>query len=220
MVKPYHKNPRKISDVQLEQLEQWLSELGDLSGIVHNIRTDEIIGGNQRNRIFDLEQCEIEIEQELESPDDQGTVALGYIVWNDHRYTYRRVDWDDRTAEQANIVANKSGGDWDWETLIESFDLSDLLEWGFSEFELHVGAYGDTSTDRDGQGVHSTWDQVKGADAGRVIIGEIETKLPQEVIDSLIGLLTSEYETNDRPIFETLETVMVAGIRAFEASDC
>ena len=32
--KAYHKNPRKISDIDLENLELWMKELGDLSGIV------------------------------------------------------------------------------------------------------------------------------------------------------------------------------------------
>ncbi len=37
MPKPYRKNPRKITQKQLENLESTLAELGDLSGIVHDM---------------------------------------------------------------------------------------------------------------------------------------------------------------------------------------
>ena len=47
-MKQYHKNPRKITDAQKKALERDLKELGDLSGIVHDVNSDEIIGGNQR----------------------------------------------------------------------------------------------------------------------------------------------------------------------------
>ncbi|MDO8671682.1 MAG: hypothetical protein Q7O66_09665, partial [Dehalococcoidia bacterium] len=45
-----------------------------------------------------------------------------------------------------------------------------------------IGAFGDTSTDRDGQGVSSTWDQVGTSDNQKVIIGDIETRLPADVV--------------------------------------
>jgi len=35
-VKPYHKNPRTITDREQADLAKWLDELGDLSGIVHD----------------------------------------------------------------------------------------------------------------------------------------------------------------------------------------
>lgn len=79
-----------------------------------------------------------------------------------------------------------------------------------------VDPFGDVSTDRQGQGVSSTWDQVKSAQTDRVIIGSIESRLPQDVIALLVDLLEREYEQNSRPVFETLEAVIVAGVRAFE----
>jgi len=50
--KRYHKNPRKISDKQLKEMEAWMEELGDLSGIVVDLNSNEIIGGNQRSKII------------------------------------------------------------------------------------------------------------------------------------------------------------------------
>lgn len=51
-MKPYHKNPRQITKKKLERLQDTLKRLGDLGGIVHNLETDEIVGGNQRMAIF------------------------------------------------------------------------------------------------------------------------------------------------------------------------
>lgn len=45
-MKAYHKNPRRITGKQVDDLADSLTDLGDLSGIVHDLETDEIIGGN------------------------------------------------------------------------------------------------------------------------------------------------------------------------------
>lgn len=137
-MKFYHKNPRQITRDQYGSLEQWLRELGDLGGIIHNIPTDEIISANQRCRIIDVNQCEIILDVEYDEPDEQGTVAWGYVLWEGHRYSYRAVVWDEKTCEQANIVANKAGGEWDWDILANEWDIDDLLEWGFDASELGI----------------------------------------------------------------------------------
>lgn len=86
--------------------------------------------------------------------------------------------------------------------------------------ELAEGAtpFGNTSTDRDGQGVGSTWDQVQSTDNCKVVIGDIETRLTAEVVDGLRRLLEERYEMNRTPIYETLEAVIVAGVRTVENS--
>ena len=84
-MKQYHKNPRTISDDDLADLRRWLEELGDLSGIVHDLNSDEIIGGNQRGRVFDINQCEIVLVDGPHEPDGQGTVAHGFVVWQGAR---------------------------------------------------------------------------------------------------------------------------------------
>ena len=138
-MKYYSKNPRTINKRQFTDLEKWLRELGDLSGIVHDLNSDEIISGNQRGRVFDINSCKIVLTEELDEPDAQGTVAMGYVMWNGQRYGYRAVRWTPRQAEQANIVANKAGGEWDWDILANQFDVPDLLDWGFTEFDLQMG---------------------------------------------------------------------------------
>src|SRR5919108_582439 len=135
-MKSYAKNPRKISEQQLQELESFLRELGDLSGIVHDLNSDQIIGGNQRSKVFNINDCEIIIEHKLKRPDSQGTVALGYVIWEKKRYSYRQVRWTKKQCEKANIIANKAGGDWDEELLAEFFKEADLLKWGFTDDEL------------------------------------------------------------------------------------
>jgi hypothetical protein len=51
------------------------------------------------------------------------------------------VMWDERTAEEANIRANKAGGSWDWDSLANGFDVPDLLEWGFNKIELGIDLF-------------------------------------------------------------------------------
>lgn len=135
-MKPYHKNPRRISDDDLADLRRWLAELGDLSGIVHDLNSDEIIGGNQRGRVFAINECEIDLVDGPHEPDEQGTVAHGFVVWQGKRYAYRQVRWTPRQCEKANIVANKAGGDWDAVILAAEFAAADLVEWGFKDGEL------------------------------------------------------------------------------------
>jgi hypothetical protein len=134
----YHKNPRTITKKQFADLQDSLRRLGDLSGVVHDLTTDEIVGGNQRMDVFDLKTCQIEITERFDQPDAQGTVARGWVIWQGHRYTYRAVMWDEKTREEANIRANKAGGSWDMDVLANQFEIPDLIEWGFAPYELGI----------------------------------------------------------------------------------
>jgi len=138
-LKQYHKNPRRIKEQDFKNLQQWLGELGDLSGVVHDLNSDEIITGNQRGRVFDVGACQIEMISRLDEPDEQGTVGLGFIVWQGKRYNYRQVRWSPGQCEKANIIANKAGGEWDMDLLANEFDLGDLIDWGFDDFDLGMG---------------------------------------------------------------------------------
>jgi len=140
-MKLYHKNPRQITERQFTDLRRWLRELGDLSGIVHDLNSDEVIGGNQRARVFDVNQCEVTLTEGPHEPDEQGTVALGYVTWEGKRYGYRQVRWTEEQAAKANVVANKAGGGWDWDVLANEFEVGDLLEWGFDEAELGMAGF-------------------------------------------------------------------------------
>lgn len=137
-MKPYHKNPRCITDKQLLDLKTTLQELGDINGVVHDINTNEIIGGNQRSKVFDVNTCKITITKKYIKPSRTGTVAEGYITWQGERYSYRRVNWTAEQCMQACVIANKAGGDWDWDVLVDDFQAGDLKNWGFADKELKI----------------------------------------------------------------------------------
>ena len=151
-MKLYHKNPRQITEKQFNDLDEWLSELGDLSGIVHDLNSDEVIGGNQRSRVFDINKCEIVLTDELEEPDEQGTVAHGYVIWKGKKYAYRQVRWDDKQCEKANIVSNKGGGSMDFDILANEFEVDDLLDWGFKGYEIGIAGE-DIDFDKEWEGM-------------------------------------------------------------------
>ena len=134
-MKQYNKNPRKITPAELEALRQNIVELGDLSGIVHEAQSDEIIGGNQRSKIININKCKIEIVTEFPEPDSQGTIAIGYVIWSGQKLNYRKVIWNEAQRERANITANKLGGSFDL-TILKHFNEKDLLKWGFKDEEL------------------------------------------------------------------------------------
>lgn len=125
-------NPRKITDKQLSYLKKSLKEFGDLSGIIFNRRTGNVIGGHQRLKCLP-EDAKIE-KNDLKTPTKTGTVAHGFIIIEDEKYTYREVDWDDATEKMANIAANKHGGNWDDEKL--SLILHELSEMPIFDLDL------------------------------------------------------------------------------------
>ena len=140
-MKDYSKNPRQITDKQHGDLKTWLAELGDLSGIVHDLNTDEVISGNMRSHVFVPDKCDIVFFEQLDEPDDQGTVAHSYIIWQGKKNSYRQVRWTAEQCEKANIIANKAGGSFDFDKLANEFDINDLMEWGFTEFDLGIAEF-------------------------------------------------------------------------------
>ena len=130
MAKEYHKNPRKITTQEMQMIKDNLLELGDISMIVHDLNSDEIIGGNQRSKIINFNECEIVITESYSEPDDQGTVAWGYVVWQGMRIQYRQVRWTAEQCEKANITANSLSGTWDKDILLAEWnDVPGLEQW-------------------------------------------------------------------------------------------
>lgn len=120
-------NPRTITDERLRMLSSSMKEFGDLSGIVKNIRTGNLVGGHQRVKVFDPDWPIIPSEHH----DDSGTVAMGYIETPYGRWSYREVDWDENREKMANIAANKHGGEFDLPKLagvLEEIELQDHEE--------------------------------------------------------------------------------------------
>lgn len=138
-LKPYHKNPRILKEDKAKLLFDSLEDFGDLSGIVVNRLTGEVIGGNQRTNFFKMKDAKIVLTEEFEKATKQGTVATGYVIFSGERYSVRIVEWDAKRAERANILANKVSGEFNYEILANEFDQEMLLESGFTAGELGFG---------------------------------------------------------------------------------
>lgn len=123
---PNPKNPRTITKAKLEMLTKSLATHGDLSGIVYNKKSKQLVGGHQRKDISDPE-TDIVITKRLKKPTKTGTIAEGYVLIDGEKYSYREVWWDAKQEKAANIAANKGAGEWDMPQLAEWMkELSDF----------------------------------------------------------------------------------------------
>lgn len=121
------KNPRKIDKHDFESLVNAMKQFGDLSGIVFNVRSGQLVGGHQRTQAFKKlgGQNEVVITDRFETPNEQGTTAVGYIGYGSERFSYREVDWDLDREKAANIAANRIQGQFDLDLLSElTYELS------------------------------------------------------------------------------------------------
>ncbi len=131
-------NPRQISQAEYARLQADLVRFGDLSGVVHNVRTGNLACGNQRFSALDLAALEPVITERYAEPTRTGTLAEGYFIQHGERFTYRQVDWDLETENHACVAANRDGGRWDWAgELLLNTDAELLGDWGFDEEYLH-----------------------------------------------------------------------------------
>jgi hypothetical protein len=153
------KNPRRISKQDFESLKKSIQEFGDLSGIVFNIQTKQLVGGHQRVQAFKhLKGASVHIIERLETANAKGTVAVGYVTMGDERYAYREVDWDANRELAANIAANRISGEWDLDLLAEAnYELfendKDLLALtGQSDDEISKLLNNVSATDQDDKG--------------------------------------------------------------------
>ena len=92
-------NPREITEKSFEGLKFSIDEFGDLSGIVFNLNTGNLVAGHQRKKGLlekygDLEIIRINNE-------------YGYIETPDkNRFSVRFVEWDLIKEKAANLAAN------------------------------------------------------------------------------------------------------------------
>ena len=135
-LRAYDKNPRKMRRDDFEMLQKSLEEFGDLSGVIFNRRTGNLVGGHQRTNHFRSKKAEITLTEEFEAPSKAGTVATGFVVVDGEKYAYREVDWDEEQEARANILANKVSADWDYDILANAFSSETLMESGWTSDEL------------------------------------------------------------------------------------
>ena len=111
-IKPYGKNPRIIKGKKLEDLKKSIEKFGLAEPIV--INTDgTIIGGHARYYVL--------LDEKVEAVDC-------YVP--DKKFTEAQV------AELCIRLNKNIAGEWDFGILGNSFDISDLKDWGFEDWEF------------------------------------------------------------------------------------
>lgn len=109
------KNPRTLTEKQARYIEASLRKFGLADPPI--INTDNVIvGGHQRKRIMSLME-EFGAEAEI-----------------DVRVPSRPLS--ERELEELNIRLNQNTGSFDFEALTATFEVNDLLAWGFEPVEL------------------------------------------------------------------------------------
>lgn len=140
-LKPAPYNPRSISSHDYHSLVKSIKELGDLSGLVFNTQTKQMVGGHQRKQAYQELGGIIEIVERLAKPNSVGTIAYGFVKIGDERYAYREVDWPEHKEKLANLAANRISGEWDDQKLSELIyelkDDADLMDSGFTVNEIN-----------------------------------------------------------------------------------
>lgn len=97
-------NPRKISDESKAGLRASIKRFGDLSGIVFNKRTGELVAGHQR-----VEQIRAEYGDRPIEPIDYNEFTgqlYGIRIDAEHYFPVRVVDWTQAKQRAANVAAN------------------------------------------------------------------------------------------------------------------
>lgn len=114
-------NPRMISAQALEGLKFSLDEFGDISGVVFNSRTGNLISGHQRVTALKEKYGDLVITR---LSDTEGFVEAP----NKEIYKIRFVDWPVEKEKAANIAANSESiqGEWTPEVslLVEEISLT------------------------------------------------------------------------------------------------
>lgn len=113
-------NPRNITSKELANLGQSIAEFGDLSGVVFNRFSGQLVSGHQR--ISSMSKYKSVIKTSPVKGDKHGTVEEGHILFKTEkgvvRVPIRIVEWSSLKNEgAANIAANAHGGDFDTKRL-------------------------------------------------------------------------------------------------------
>jgi len=106
-------NPRQLTKDQYTQLKDSLTRFGMVDPLIvnkHKSRKNILVGGHQRLKIAKEMGMDKIPCVEVDLPLDQ--------------------------EKELNIRLNKNVGEWDYDSLANYFDVSELMEWGFSDKDL------------------------------------------------------------------------------------
>ena len=108
-------NPRQLSDDQYKHLKDSISRFGLVDPIIINKnkdRKDIIIGGHQRVKVAK-------------------TMGIKEVPCVEIDLVYDK-------ERELNVRLNKNTGGWDYDLLNTSFEIDELLDWGFDDKELKI----------------------------------------------------------------------------------
>ena len=107
-LRPYNKNPRRITKEQFEKLKRSIQEDGFHQRLLVT-EDGRVIGGHQRIK------------------------ALKELGYKEVECLVPSRELTDEEYERLNIRDNLQAGEWDFEALANFFDADKLLDWGFPE---------------------------------------------------------------------------------------
>lgn len=97
-------NPREMPKAKGDRLDYSLTEFGDISGIVFNLRTGQLVTGHQRKDKLEKRYGAMPI---LTEKDAAGKVVRAWIEAPGGKvFGIRLVDWDLKKQRAANLAAN------------------------------------------------------------------------------------------------------------------
>jgi|ERR1051326_3852831 len=110
-LKPYHKNPRKLTQKKSDDIQASITKFGLTDKPL--VQPDgTIIGGHARVKVLK---------------------KMGY---KEVPCLIPERPLDDKEIEEAVIRHNKNTGEWDWDILANEFQIPDLMDWGFASNEF------------------------------------------------------------------------------------
>jgi len=112
---PMEDNPRSMTEKQDKDLEKSIKKF-DLVEIPAINTDNTLIAGHQRIRKL-IEQGREEEEIDVRVPDKK---------------------LSEKEVKEYNIRSNKDVGGWDFDKLANGYDVSDLTDWGFEEWEFGI----------------------------------------------------------------------------------
>ena len=115
-LKPADYNPRELTEIQHAQIARSIKQFGLVDPLIinqHPDRLDIIVGGHQRHKVAQ---------------------ELGYT---EAPCVYVSLPLE--KEKQLNVVLNKATGQWDFDMLANNWEITELIDLGFTKEELGVG---------------------------------------------------------------------------------
>jgi hypothetical protein len=112
---PAEYNPRILKDKQYKDIKKSLQRFGIVDPIIVNMHPDRknvIVGGHQRVKVWA----------------DLGNETIPCT----------EVSLDLKKEQELNVRLNKNTGEFDFDALANFFEVGDLKEWGFEDWEFGI----------------------------------------------------------------------------------